>query len=598
MPGFVPPGSSPCPWRADASVVINLMVSPVHPTSSRRFVVSYLWLLLSVIVAPTALGQSASAAPIRGRVAVRVLDRATGEAMACRLTIVDAQGRLAAIAADKAAWIAVRPGVIYTATGEAQFTLPPGTYTLHANRGLEYSLVKRALVVAREPVRIEIVLEREVDTTGYISCDPHIHTLTYSRHGDSTVEERMVTIAGEGIELAIATEHNHHADYAPFQGATRTTGHFTSVVGNEVTTPAGHVNAFPVLPASPVPEFRSTDWKVMLASVRNSPGVKVVMLNHPSNDHSNFIPTDPSRFHPVTGESRDGRDWDFDAIETVTSAAMQSDWIKPYRDWFLLLNRGRRMTSMGSSDTHDVNRFILGQGRTYVASRAATAREIDVDEACRSIRDGRTLVSLGLLAEAWVGDRGVGDTVDVRGGPIAVRVRVQAPRWIEADRVEIYLNGELAATQPIVSPKNSSVKFDGRIELPPIAHDAWLVVIASGPGIREHYWPTPRPNKPLRADWEPRVLGSTNPIWLEADGDSRFSSAFAYARRLVTAHGQDPMALVQALNKLDSAASAQAVSILTQESVDMNSPLWRRALGGAEPHVRHAHAAFMHYQAK
>jgi len=558
------------------------------------------WLALAVLAKSPAIAQAKNAVPpvSRGNVMVKVVDRATGGTVACRLTIVDSNGRLASIVAEKSPWIAARPGVVYTATGEAEFTLPLGKYVLYANRGLEYSLAKHELDVFGEPLRVELVLEREVDTTGYVSCDPHIHTLTYSRHGDSTVEERMVTIAGEGIELAISSEHNHHADYAPFQGNTRTSREFTSVVGNEVTTPAGHMNAFPMLPGSPVPEFRSTDWKIVLASVRNSPGVKVVILNHPSNDHSNFVPTDPTRFHPVTGESRDGRDWDFDAIETMTSSAMQSDWMKPYRDWFLLLNRGRRMTSMGSSDTHDVNRFILGQGRTYVASRAASAHEIDVEEACRSIRDGRTLVSLGLFVEAWVDDRSVGETVALRGGRFPVRVRVQGPRWIDADRIEVYLNGELAATQPILPPKNSALKFDDRIELPALAHDAWLVVIASGPGVREHYWPTPRPNKPMRVEWEPRVVGSTNPIWLDGDGDNRFSSAYAYARRLVSAHLQEPAALVQGLNKLDSAASAQAVSILTHEGADWNSPAWKRALAAAEPHVRHAHAAFLHYQGK
>lgn len=580
---------------------------PLHPAARRWLAVARRCGRAALALATLAVGAGrplsaaapkASAAAHRGDVTVKITDRASGGPLASRITVVDRNGRLAPVTANKAPWLATRPGVVYTATGEAQFTLPAGNYTLFANRGLEYSLAKREIIVSVEPVQLELTLEREVDTAGYVACDPHIHTLTFSRHGDSTVEERMVTIAGEGIELAIASEHNHHADYAPYQDSTRTNGQFTSVVGNEVTTPAGHFNAFPVDAGSPVPEFRSTDWSVVLASVRKTPGVKVVMLNHPSNDHSNFIPTDPSRFHPVSGESRDGRHWDFDAIETATSSAMQSDWMKPYRDWFLLLNRGHRMTSMGSSDTHDVNRFILGQGRTYVASQATSAEQIDVAEACENIRNGRALVSLGLLVEAWLGDRGVGETVTLPGGPIGVRVRVQAPRWIDADRLEVYLNGELAVTRPILPAKNSPVKFDERIELPPLPHDAWMVVIASGPGVRGHYWPTPRPDKPLRADWESRVFGSTNPIWLDGDGDRRFSSAHAYARRIISAQVQEPAILIRELNKLDSAASAQAASILAHEGVDLNSVAWRRALGAAEPQVRHAFAAFLHYQAK
>ena len=37
---------------------------------------------------------------------------------------------------------ACRPGVLYTATGEARVTLPPGRYTVYATRGPEYSLAE------------------------------------------------------------------------------------------------------------------------------------------------------------------------------------------------------------------------------------------------------------------------------------------------------------------------------------------------------------------------------------------------------------------------------------------------------------------------
>ena len=53
---------------------------------------------------------------------------------------------------------------------------------------------------------------------------------------DSTLDERVLTIAGEGIELPIATEHNRQIDYhaAAVKHAVRQ--YFTPVVGNEVTT--------------------------------------------------------------------------------------------------------------------------------------------------------------------------------------------------------------------------------------------------------------------------------------------------------------------------------------------------------------------------
>ena len=80
---------------------------------------------------------------------------------------------------------------------------------LYASRGFEYGVHRQSLVVRRgDSLKIECSLEREVDTRGWIAADTHIHTRTFSGHGDATLEETMLSIAGEGIELAVATDHN------------------------------------------------------------------------------------------------------------------------------------------------------------------------------------------------------------------------------------------------------------------------------------------------------------------------------------------------------------------------------------------------------
>lgn len=188
----------------------------------------------------------------------------------------------------------------------------------------------------------DLRLAREVVPAGYVSMDTHVHTLTHSGHGDSTAEERAVTLAGEGIALPVATEHNRHADYAPAARATGTARCFTPVVGNEVTTPVGHFNAFPFRADSPPPAFDLKDRARLLGGIRATPDAKVVILNHPCDVHAGFRPTDPARFHPLSGESLDGQTWDFDGIEVITSGAAQADFMRPYRVWFALLNRGAR----------------------------------------------------------------------------------------------------------------------------------------------------------------------------------------------------------------------------------------------------------------
>ena len=71
-------------------------------------------------------------------------------------------------------------------------------------------------IVKGQRTAATIAIERQVPTEGYVACDTHVHTLTHSGHGDSTVLERMITIAGEGIELPIATDHNVQINHDPF----------------------------------------------------------------------------------------------------------------------------------------------------------------------------------------------------------------------------------------------------------------------------------------------------------------------------------------------------------------------------------------------
>src|SRR6185369_4596984 len=96
----------------------------------------------------------------------------------------------------------------------------------------------------------------------------------------------------------------------------------------------GHFNAFPINPGSTPPDFKVEDWPVLLQSIRATPGVQVVTLNHPRDLHTNFIPFGPQNFNAASGESYRASELNFDAVEVVTSAALQSDIELQYRDWF------------------------------------------------------------------------------------------------------------------------------------------------------------------------------------------------------------------------------------------------------------------------
>lgn len=458
-----------------------------------------------------------------GTVSVAVTDAANGRSLPCRLTVTRPDGTLVALDAAPENEVAVRTGVVYTRQGQAVISLPAGDYEIRAGRGFEWGLAKAKVRVAEGSSQdLALSLVREVDTSGWIAVDSHIHTQTHSGHGDATLRERILTIAGEGIELAIATEHNHHADYAPAAKAAGLNGEFATVVGNEVTTKQGHFNAFPIDAAAPVVNHLETDWAKLLPAIRATPGVRVITLNHPRDLHSGFVPLGEAEFDASTGIHRREADLKIDAIEVITSGAMQSDIELLYRDWFALLKRGHRLSAVGSSDSHDVTRFLLGQGRTYVAAPDEDPSRVDLDRVWSSYEEGRVRVSLGLLVDLKVdGKYGIGDLVTNPGETVKVEVLVSGPSWTRVDRVVLYANGEVLQESKIEDPGRPGEKARVTWELPRPEKDTFLVAMATGPGPTEAFWPIPRPYQPSNPVFDSRVIGSTNPVWIDGDGDAK-----------------------------------------------------------------------------
>ncbi len=500
------------------------------------------------------------------QVEVSVTDGENGGGLPCRLTLTRTDGTLQPLRAEPAGAVALRIGVVYAQNGKAMLSLPPGDYILHAGRGFEWSVERAAISLhAGDTKRVALQLRRDVPTAGWIAADSHIHTLTHSGHGDAKIEERMLTIAGEGIELAVATDHNHHTDYATSAASMGVAERFTPVIGNEVTTKRGHFNAFPIEPGARVVNHNQEDWGKLLPEIRATPGVKVITLNHPRDLHSGFIPLGGMQFNPKTGRHRHADALDIDAMEVITSAAMQSDIQLLYQDWFALLNRGHRIAAVASSDSHDVNRFILGQGRTYVAAKDADAANLDLEEVWRSYKEGRLLVSLGLLAQLKVNDKfTVGDLATGLKESIKVEATVFGPEWTQADRIELFANGILIREQKIEDNHRAGEKARIVWQLPKPAHDVHLVLIATGPGVTEPFWEIPRPYQPSSKAFVSRVIGSTNPIWLDADGDGRFEPAFAIARRLIQESDGDGVKLKDALKHCDEAVAVQVESVMVK----------------------------------
>ncbi len=262
----------------------------------------------------------------------------------------------------------------------------------------------------------------------------------------------MVTLAGEGIELPIATDHNKQIDYRPISESIGVESRFTPVIGNEVTTKKGHFNIFPVQAGSETPDHTQQDWGPLLDDIFSTPGVRVAILNHARDIHGGFRPFSPRHHISLTGENLDDRPMRFNAMEVINSGAVQTDSMELFTDWCGLINRGLEVTPVGSSDSHDVSRYIVGQGRTYIQCDDSDVGKIDVSAAVDAFLSGRVVVSYGLFTRLVVNQtHGPGDLVTMADtdDEIVVTVEVHGPRWTQADSVELYVCGRLLFAEQI-----------------------------------------------------------------------------------------------------------------------------------------------------
>ena len=487
-------------------------------------------------------------------VEVTVDDGETGAPIAARITIRGADGAVPTLHYAEELHQAVRDGVVYTDRGVARFEVAAGEYELYASRGPEWGLARAPLVLEGDaPTRVALAIRREVDTGSAVSCDTHIHTLTFSGHGDSSVEERMVTLAGEDLDVAISTDHNHNTDYRPYQQRMGLEQQFLTVVGNEVTTSIGPFNAFPLDPDEAVPPHESRDVRELVDGMRQR-GAQAVILNHPRWPSAEDGPFGEIELNHFTGAGNGTifETYPFDAMELVNSCTDERDPLLLFRDWFSLLNRGERVVAVGSSDSHTVGEPV-GGGRTYVhgARGEGTGPEsVDVAALCAGIREGRSSISMGIYANAFAAPNGfdsaakLGSCIGQLLAPgadasVTARVGLQAPSWVRPRKAVLFGNGDELATIELETRPGEPTHVDREVALTDEhgGQDAWYVWVVLGDGIETPHWP-------LANDY---TLAATNPFYVDWDGDGSYTNPRATAASLLEQHGLEALALRQRL---------------------------------------------------
>ncbi|MFT7669961.1 MAG: hypothetical protein ACI8X5_002668 [Planctomycetota bacterium] len=436
--------------------------------------------------------------------------------------------------------LAVRRNVVYCLSGEDAITVPVGEYTVYASRGIEWSLpLERITIVEGKETEWHPRLKSEVSTAGWISGDFHLHTLTHSGHGDANMKERVISLIGEGVEFAVATDHNHNTDYLPTLAELGASDEIKAVTGNEISTSIGHINAFPLNPESAVIDSTLTDANELFKLIReerDEHGTQpVIQLNHPRWEGIDiFTALD---LDPVTGRS-DSKAWstNFDTIELLNEnegwglfdAETSGDLVvggglhSVLQDWYNLLNLGVRCFAVGNSDSHTVHHSFAGYPRNYVQSSTDNPKLISTPEIADALRNGRSFISVGPFIDFKVNGQGLGEVVRATTERQGVTVKIKAPSWIYLHRVKIIVNGDLYRTIPIEPRvlKDGSIRWPTAKAVVTIHRDSWIHVIVEGD---ENLSPIVTGKRPILP------VAISNPIWVQVDNDATQTSMWTWA---------------------------------------------------------------------
>lgn len=376
--------------------------------------------------------------------------------------------------------------VIY-ADREGARLLGVGRYRVTVTRGFEYTAREiDVTVVDKKIARVDVELERVVDTHGWIAADLHLHAAP-SPDAPTRLEDRIRSLVAGGVEVGVATDHNAVTDYAPVIKRLALDKWVTSIIGNEITTKGtsyGHFNLFPLTRGAPVVPYESTTPLAIVEASRAATPAdrpKVLQLNHPRMgdigyfDILGFDPKDVAGWQARTPIAELG----FDAIEVFNGDHYaELDHVERcLRDWFALLDAGKRMTATGNSDSHKLAYHEAGVPWNYVQMEKDDPAKLDERAFVDAVRKGRVVVSSGPFVRLTANKKEIGDTVSA--GDVDIAVRVDAPPWVDVDRVEIVGRGGAILQTWDVKSSTTPKRLDVRTKLS-LQHGDWILAIARG----------------------------------------------------------------------------------------------------------------------
>lgn len=268
-----------------------------------------------------------------------------------------------------------------------------------------------------------------------------LHAHTHNSDGALSAQALASRARAEGLDFIAITDHNNTAHQ---REAIDVPGLLT-IVGEEVTTPGGHMNVWGLGGARDFVDFRVSPGDPAIIDLVKAVASRGALagINHP---YSSCVAC--SWTHPVPV-----------GIGTIEISGREPEEMpRAVALWDMLLRQGRRVTAIGVSDWH------RGESPLGSASVRVWSGELSTRAILDSIREGRVVVMIDgttpppeVTASAGARQARVGDTLALNpGDAFTVAVAADAPPY-QGARAELFWNGERIATSPLIEGR---VVFD------------------------------------------------------------------------------------------------------------------------------------------
>ncbi|MBI3847008.1 MAG: PHP domain-containing protein [Planctomycetes bacterium] len=402
-------------------------------------------------------------------------------------------------------------------TGETRAWLrSPGGFRVWAMRGPEYTAASATFsTAAGAPPPIDLEIERVIRTPGFVGADFHVHS-SASFDCRMTPEDRVASCAAAGLDFFVASEHNEVVDLEPIVRKLGLDSRLRVCAGEEITTENptfGHFNAFPLSVDSAKPRggalpFEHAKPADLFAAAHARGPAMVLQVNHPRMGNESYFDVYQLDWAKVDGgllrHATPGFATTFDSVEVMNGMESMEDVRLNLADWYRLLDDGLRPTATGNSDSHKIVFQEVGWPRNYVFVGGGNddPAKVRPEDVALAVRGHRVSVSHGPIVRAIVAGRdAIGDDVACPDGNLDLDVRVDAAPWVRVDRVDVVVNGTVAASAPVLG--SDVRRFAKTISLK-LVRDSWIVVLAEGEKF----------DAPCRQIHALPPFAFTNPIWV------------------------------------------------------------------------------------